>query len=66
MSYKFGLVDLFLIQSGTALGVVIYTGNETRIVMNTSSPESKVRLKNGLLLMFFCSCEDQLLFEFKL
>jgi len=33
-----------VVASGTALGVVIYTGNETRIVMNTSSPESKFGL----------------------
>lgn len=28
--------------SGTAVGVVIYTGSETRSVMNTSNPETKV------------------------
>lgn len=33
-----------IIASGTALGVVIYTGYETRSVMNTSQPSSKVRL----------------------
>ena len=27
---------------GTACGVVIYTGSETRSVMNTSAPKSKV------------------------
>lgn len=34
-----------VVASGTALGVVIYTGAETRSVMNTSQPSSKVRLK---------------------
>lgn len=31
-----------VIASGNALGVVIYTGLETRSVMNTSQPASKV------------------------
>lgn len=31
-----------VVASGTALGVVIYTGRETRSVMNTSQPNSKV------------------------
>lgn len=31
-----------VLASGTAVGVVIYTGRETRSVMNTSSPRSKV------------------------
>lgn len=31
-----------VIASGTAVGVVIYTGSETRSVMNTSQPASKV------------------------
>jgi len=31
-----------LIQLGMAIGVVIYTGSETRSVMNTSMPQSKV------------------------
>ncbi|KAI8520184.1 ATP synthase subunit 9 [Branchiostoma belcheri] len=33
-----------VVASGTALGVVIYTGAETRSVMNTSHPPSKVGL----------------------
>ncbi|XP_048254813.1 probable phospholipid-transporting ATPase IIB isoform X1 [Haliotis cracherodii] len=33
-----------VVASGTALGVVIYTGAETRSVMNTSQPSSKVGL----------------------
>ena len=33
-----------VVASGTALGVVIYTGGETRAVMNTSQPSSKVPL----------------------
>lgn len=31
-----------VVASGTALGIVIYTGPETRSVMNTSQPQSKV------------------------
>ena len=31
-----------VVASGTALGLVIYTGPETRSVMNTSQPKSKV------------------------
>lgn len=31
-----------VLASGTATGVVLYTGNETRSVMNTSAPRSKV------------------------
>ncbi|XP_012936830.1 probable phospholipid-transporting ATPase IIB isoform X3 [Aplysia californica] len=33
-----------VVASGTALGVVIYTGSETRSVMNTSQPKSKIGL----------------------
>lgn len=33
-----------VVASGTALGVVIYTGGETRAVMNTSQPSSKMGL----------------------
>ena len=32
-----------VVASGTALGVVVYTGSETRSVMNTSNPKTKVR-----------------------
>lgn len=42
--YSFTLTLVFSAYSGTALGVVIYTGRETRSVMNTSSPESKVAI----------------------
>ena len=31
-----------VVASGTAVGLVIYTGPETRSVMNTSQPKSKV------------------------
>jgi phospholipid-translocating ATPase len=31
-----------VLASGTAIGVVVYTGRETRSVMNTTLPESKV------------------------
>ncbi|XP_052232597.1 probable phospholipid-transporting ATPase IIB [Dreissena polymorpha] len=33
-----------VVASGTALGVVVYTGGESRSVMNTSQPQSKVGL----------------------
>jgi len=33
-----------VVASGTAVGVVIYTGTETRSVMNTSKASMKVRL----------------------
>lgn len=33
-----------VIASGTAIGVVVYTGSETRSVMNTSNPETKFGL----------------------
>ncbi|KAK3086037.1 hypothetical protein FSP39_012460 [Pinctada imbricata] len=33
-----------VVASGSALGVVVYTGGETRCVMNTSQPQSKVGL----------------------
>lgn len=33
-----------VLASGTAIGFVIYTGKDTRAVMNTSHPETKVGL----------------------
>ena len=33
-----------VVASGTATGIVVYTGRETRSVMNTTLPESKVGL----------------------
>lgn len=33
-----------VVASGTALGLVVYTGAETRSVMNNSAPRSKVGL----------------------
>lgn len=33
-----------VLASGTAIGLVVYTGRETRSVMNTTLPESKVGL----------------------
>ena len=33
-----------VVASGTALGLVIYTGRENRSVMNTSQPKSKVHV----------------------
>lgn len=34
--------DRFRVFAGTVVGVVIYTGRETRSVMNTSNPKNKV------------------------
>ena len=46
-----------VVASGTALGVVIYTGRETRSVMNTSKPHVKVGLLdmevNGMTKVLF-------------
>lgn len=39
-----------VIASGNAVGVVIYTGLETRSVMNTSQPASKVNVTPYLCL----------------
>ena len=36
-----------VLASGSAMGVVIYTGSETRSVMNTSTPRSKVGTVGG-------------------
>ena len=33
-----------VLAAGTAVGIVVYTGAETRAVMNTSHPETKVGL----------------------
>ena len=41
-----------VLASGTAVGVVVYTGSETRSVMNTSAPRSKVKI----LSHFFSAC----------
>ncbi|XP_052868302.1 probable phospholipid-transporting ATPase IIB isoform X1 [Anopheles cruzii] len=48
-----------VVASGTAVGIVIYTGSETRSVMNNSQPRSKVGLLdleiNGLTKVLFCA-----------
>ncbi|XP_055637865.1 probable phospholipid-transporting ATPase IIA isoform X1 [Toxorhynchites rutilus septentrionalis] len=48
-----------VVASGTAIGIVIYTGPETRSVMNNSQPRSKVGLLdieiNGLTKVLFCA-----------
>uniref|UniRef100_A0A2M3Z0S1 Phospholipid-transporting ATPase n=1 Tax=Anopheles braziliensis TaxID=58242 RepID=A0A2M3Z0S1_9DIPT len=48
-----------VVASGTAVGIVIYTGSETRSVMNNSAPRSKVGLLdleiNGLTKVLFCA-----------
>ena len=40
-----------VVASGSALGVVIYTGAETRSVMNTSQPPSKVSVRCPVSIM---------------
>uniref|UniRef100_A0A182RCP2 Phospholipid-transporting ATPase n=1 Tax=Anopheles funestus TaxID=62324 RepID=A0A182RCP2_ANOFN len=48
-----------VVASGTAVGIVIYTGSETRSVMNNSQPRSKVGLLdleiNNLTKVLFCA-----------
>ncbi|XP_046386255.1 probable phospholipid-transporting ATPase IIB isoform X3 [Ischnura elegans] len=48
-----------VVASGSALGVVVYTGSETRSVMNNSQPRSKVGLLdmeiNQLTKVLFCA-----------
>lgn len=48
-----------VLASGTALGVVLYTGSETRSVMNNSQPRSKAGLLdieiNQLTKLLFCA-----------
>ncbi|XP_076337091.1 putative phospholipid-transporting ATPase IIB isoform X2 [Tachypleus tridentatus] len=48
-----------VLASGTAIGIVIYTGSETRSVMNNSKPRSKVGLLdteiNQLTKVLFCA-----------
>lgn len=44
------LLELFF--AGTVIGVVIYTGKETRSVMNTSNPKNKVSLNVVLKPLF--------------
>jgi len=46
-----------VVASGTAVGLVIYTGPETRSVMNTSQPKSKVLLTaclDDIVVIFEC------------
>lgn len=48
-----------VLAAGTATGIVVYTGGETRSVMNNSQPRSKVGLLdmeiNGLTKVLFCA-----------
>jgi len=41
-----------VLASGTAIGLVVYTGRETRSVMNTTLPDSKVGLIDREVLLF--------------
>lgn len=53
--------------AGTATGIVIYTGSETRSVMNNSQPRSKVGLLdmeiNGLTKVFITSLYQFIFYE---
>uniref|UniRef100_A0ACB8FD00 ATP synthase subunit 9 n=1 Tax=Sphaerodactylus townsendi TaxID=933632 RepID=A0ACB8FD00_9SAUR len=49
-----------VVASGTVIGVVIYTGKETRSVMNTSNPKNKIK---GIKL---CSWFQGYLIKFRL
>ena len=44
------LLRLSCLYSGTAVGVVVYTGRETRSVLNTSQPRAKVRTIHTVIL----------------
>lgn len=48
-----------VVAAGSATGIVVYTGSETRSVMNNSSPRSKMGLLdmeiNGLTKVLFCA-----------
>jgi phospholipid-translocating ATPase len=48
-----------VVAAGSATGIVVYTGNETRSVMNNSQPRSKMGLLdmeiNGLTKVLFCA-----------
>lgn len=48
-----------VVAAGSATGIVVYTGSETRSVMNNSSPRSKIGLLdmeiNGLTKVLFCA-----------
>ncbi|CAO1371240.1 unnamed protein product [Diamesa hyperborea] len=48
-----------VVAAGTATGIVVYTGAETRSVMNNSQPRSKIGLLdieiNGLTKVLFCA-----------
>ena len=49
------------VASGSALGVVVYTGQETRSLMNHSAPRSKVGLLDqeiNQLTKVFYDCEN--------
>ena len=42
-----------VVASGKALGLVVYTGQETRSVMNTSQPSSKVKMIKLLQCLYY-------------
>ncbi|CAH1710643.1 unnamed protein product [Chironomus riparius] len=48
-----------VVAAGTATGIIVYTGNETRSVMNNSQPRSKIGLLdmeiNGITKVLFCA-----------
>ena len=45
-----------VLASGTAYGAIIYTGSETRSVMNTSKPQNKVNVTLQFLVRWNQSC----------
>lgn len=47
-----------VVANGTAVGIVVYTGRETRAVMNTTVPESKVGLLDLEVRSFVCCFEE--------
>uniref|UniRef100_A0A8C3S3V2 ATPase phospholipid transporting 9B (putative) n=1 Tax=Chelydra serpentina TaxID=8475 RepID=A0A8C3S3V2_CHESE len=50
-----------VVASGTVIGVVIYTGKETRSVMNTSNPKNKVEMIGHFLLIVSYTSRMELL-----
>lgn len=47
-----------VVANGTAVGIVVYTGRETRAVMNTTVPESKVGLLDLEVRSFVCCFKE--------
>lgn len=54
-----------VLAAGSAVGFVIYTGSETRAVMNTSHPETKVGLLDLEINRLAKVCLDAIYFWFR-